>query len=58
MLSALVDDTRTDKNTVHSYLDLYQELLSSRKNSAKSVLEVGIHLGGSINSFPILQYMH
>ena len=48
MLSALVDDTRTDKNTVHSYLDLYQELLSSRKNSAKSVLEVGIHLGGSI----------
>ena len=48
MLSALVDDTRTDKNTAHSYLDLYQELLSSRKNSAKSVLEVGIHLGGSI----------
>jgi hypothetical protein len=48
MLSALVDDTRTDKNTAHSYLDLYQELLSSRKNSAKSVLEVGIHRGGSI----------
>ena len=48
MLSALVDNTRTDKNTTHSYLDLYQELLSSRKYSAKSVLEIGIHRGGSI----------
>lgn len=47
MLSALVDNTRTDKNTTHSYLDLYQELLSSRKHSAKSVLEIGIHRGGS-----------
>jgi len=42
MLKSLVDDTRTDKNTVHSYLDLYETLLSKKKNTAKNVLEVGI----------------
>ena len=25
----------TDKNTLHSYLPLYEELLNSKKNSAK-----------------------
>lgn len=32
----------TDKNTAHSYLPLYEEILSSKKNSAKNVLEIGI----------------
>jgi hypothetical protein len=31
-----------DKNTVHSYLQLYQKLLISKKETAKNVLEVGI----------------
>lgn len=44
----LADNTRTDKNTVHSYLPLYQSLLSSRRERAKNVLEVGIYNGGSI----------
>jgi hypothetical protein len=47
-LLQLVDNGRTDKNTVHSYLDLYQQLLFSKKTSAKNVLEVGILNGGSI----------
>ena len=47
MLSALADNSRTDKNTTHSYLDLYQSLLEAKKNSAQVVLEVGIHWGGS-----------
>jgi len=47
MLSALADNSRTDKNTTHSYLDLYQSLLIAKKHSAKIVLEVGIHRGGS-----------
>jgi cephalosporin hydroxylase len=47
-LVELVDNTRTDKNTVHSYLGLYQDLLSSKKDSAKNVLEIGICNGGSI----------
>ena len=47
-LLELVDNSRTDKNTTHSYLDLYQTLLSGKKESAKNVLEVGISAGGSI----------
>ena len=47
-LEEIVDDSRTDKNTVHSYLPLYQNLLINKKETAKNVLEVGIYLGGSI----------
>lgn len=47
-LELLADNTRTDKNTLHSYLPLYQQLLAHKKNSAKNVLEVGIYQGGSI----------
>ena len=39
---------RSDKNTAHSYLPLYQQLLESKKETAKNVLEVGIWFGGSI----------
>ena len=41
-LLELVDNQRTDKNTVHSYLDLYQKLLVNKKYTAKNILEVGI----------------
>lgn len=44
----LVDNTRTDKNTVHAYLDLYQKLIENKKNTATNILEVGIGGGGSI----------
>ena len=44
----LADGRYTDKNTVHSYLPIYQTLFESKKESAKNVLEVGIHCGGSI----------
>lgn len=47
-LEQLVNNSRTDKNTTHSYLPLYQKLLMSKKESAKNVLEVGICNGGSI----------
>lgn len=47
-LEEIVDNSRTDKNTVHSYLSLYQKLLISKKETAKNVLEVGIYNGGSI----------
>ena len=47
-LQEIVDNSRTDKNTVHSYLPLYQKLLLSKKETAKNVLEVGIAYGGSI----------
>ena len=47
-LQNIVDNSRTDKNTVHSYLDLYQNLLIAKKETAKNVLEIGIYDGGSI----------
>jgi len=42
MLSELVNNRNTDKNTSHSYLELYESLLRKKKDSAKYVLEVGI----------------
>jgi hypothetical protein len=47
-LEEIVDNSITDKNTTHSYLPLYQNLLISKKETAKNVLEVGICQGGSI----------
>jgi hypothetical protein len=47
-LGEIVDSNRTDKNTAHSYLPLYQKLLINKKETAKNVLEVGIDRGGSI----------
>jgi hypothetical protein len=47
-LVQLVYPNLTDKNTVHSYLPLYQELLIRKKETARHVLEVGIFMGGSI----------
>ena len=41
-LEELVDSFKTDKNTRHSYLPLYQKLLESKKETAKNVLEVGV----------------
>jgi hypothetical protein len=38
----LVENSKTDKNTTHSYLDLYQQILCSKKDTAKNVLEIGI----------------
>ena len=47
-LQELVDSSRSDKDTIHSYLPLYQQLLEKKKETAKNVLEVGIYDGGSI----------
>lgn len=38
----IVDNSRTDKNTTHSYLELYNNLLKNKKETAKNVLEIGI----------------
>ena len=49
----LVNNDLTDKNTVHSYLDLYEDLLKHKKDTATNILEIGIgpipqRNGGSI----------
>ena len=48
MTLQLLNTNRTDKNTAHSYLPLYDELLNTKKETAENVLEVGIYGGGSI----------
>jgi len=47
-LQALVDNTRTDKNTNHSYLPVYEKLFEAKRQTAKHILEIGIAQGGSI----------
>ena len=48
-LEELADNSKTDKNSTHSYLPLYQKLLINKKETAKNVLEIGIaNTGGSI----------
>jgi hypothetical protein len=37
-----LNNSRTDKNTTHSYLELYEKLLCDKKVTAKNVLEIGI----------------
>jgi len=45
----LVNNDRTTKNTIHSYLPLYDNLLLRLKDKAQNVLEIGISWqGGSI----------
>lgn len=41
-LQELVDNTLTDKGTSHSYIELYDVLLQSKKHTAKNILEIGI----------------
>lgn len=53
MLSNYCDDRYTDKNTTHSYIDLYQTLFEAKKDTATHILEIGIgpapnNNGGSI----------
>ena len=47
-LKDLVDNSKTDKNTLHSYLDVYDNLIGSKRLTAKNILELGILHGGSI----------
>lgn len=48
-LTTLVDNSTTDKNTLHSYLHLYDVILAPRRKTAEIVLEIGVRDGGSID---------
>ena len=41
-LMELVNNSDTDKNTIHSYIETYESIFSQRKESAKNILEIGI----------------
>ena len=53
-LKELINNSFTDKNTTHSYIDLYQQLLVSKKETAKNILEIGIGDFGPKNGGSIL----
>jgi hypothetical protein len=38
----LIDNTKTDKNTCHSYINVYENLFESKKNDINNILEIGI----------------
>lgn len=38
----------TDKNTIHSYTEVYDQLFTPKKHSATEILEIGVLHGGSI----------
>uniref|UniRef100_A0A6C0D257 Methyltransferase n=1 Tax=viral metagenome TaxID=1070528 RepID=A0A6C0D257_9ZZZZ len=38
----LIDNTKTDKNTCHSYIDTYERVLQNKKYNKNNVLEIGI----------------
>jgi len=42
------DNSLTDKNSTHCYLETYEKLFNAKKNAEVNVLEIGIHHGGSI----------
>lgn len=49
MLKRLIDNKKSDKDTVHTYLEVYELIFARIKESAKNVLEIGILYGGSID---------
>lgn len=53
-LASLINNSKTDKNTTHSYLELYETLLGQKKHTAKHVLEIGIGDFGEKNGGSIL----
>jgi hypothetical protein len=54
LLSELIDNSLTDKNTTHSYLELYERLLNKKKETAQNVLEIGIGDFGEKNGGSVL----
>jgi cephalosporin hydroxylase len=48
MLKTLINNDTTDKESIHSYLPVYETILSPLRESAKRVLEIGIERGGSL----------
>jgi hypothetical protein len=51
MLKSLVNNRRTDKNTTHSYLEVYELFTERIKSSAKNVLEIGVWDCGGLLMF-------
>lgn len=47
-MDKIIDNSKTDKNTVHSYTQVYEELFNKKRLTANKVMEIGVQRGGSI----------
>jgi cephalosporin hydroxylase len=47
----IYDCDGTDKGTTHSYLELYQKILTPHKENYISIVEIGVKSGGSCSGF-------
>ena len=47
-LIQLINNNLTDKESIHSYVPVYEHKLGPRRDTVKRVLEVGIERGGSL----------
>lgn len=47
-MQSIINNSATDKNTSHSYLEVYERLFSPIRQSCQRVLEIGVQEGGSI----------
>jgi SAM-dependent methyltransferase len=47
-MNGIINNRTTDKNTTHSYIEVYERLFAPIRESSTRILEVGIALGGSI----------
>jgi len=47
-LRRFIDNSRTDKDTVHSYLETYEKLFKDKRLISTEIMEVGVLNGGSI----------
>ena len=47
-LSSIINNNLTDKNSYHSYIDVYEDLFKQKQLTTKNVLEIGIEKGGSL----------
>ena len=47
-MQSIVDNSATDKNTCHSYIEVYESLFNPIRETCGNVLEIGVQEGGSI----------
>ena len=47
-MNTLIKHHFSDKGSVHSYIDVYEDIFQHKKNDNLNILEIGIALGGSL----------
>lgn len=47
-LRKFINNSRTDKDTLHSYLETYEKLFNNKRLTSTEIMEIGVSNGGSI----------